>query len=79
MTFLTKNFGQKNPIWFFNLHVQLDQNAILNKLIWTRSFQLGLFGWFSLLGLFTKFFLPKGRDNNIIWAATKYIYNLNFI
>jgi hypothetical protein len=32
--FLTKNFSKKNPIWFFCLHVQLDQNVILDKSIW---------------------------------------------
>jgi hypothetical protein len=33
--FFTGNFGQKNPHMVFCPHVQLDQNVILDKLIWT--------------------------------------------
>jgi hypothetical protein len=36
IAFLTGNFGKKKtPIWFFCPHVQLDQNAIMDKLFWT--------------------------------------------
>ncbi len=39
MTFLTGNFDKKNPpIWLFCPQVQLDQNAILDKSIWTQLF-----------------------------------------
>jgi len=31
-------WSKKPPIWFFCPHIQLDQNAILDKLIWIRSF-----------------------------------------
>jgi hypothetical protein len=34
--FLIENFGKKTLPVIFCPHIQLDQNAILDKLIWTR-------------------------------------------
>ncbi len=41
---------KKTPTWFFFPHVQLDQSANLDKLIWDKLFWLCLFGWFFLPG-----------------------------
>jgi hypothetical protein len=51
--FLTGNFGKKTPAhMIFFPHVQLDQNAILDKLFWTQLFWLGIFSWFFLPSFF---------------------------
>jgi len=63
--FFDKKFwSKKPPIWFFCPHVQLDQSAILDKLIWIWSFWLG--------------FLLNHHDNNIIWASIQKIYYLSY-
>jgi hypothetical protein len=53
MIFLTKIHNKTNSRCGFYPLVKLDQNAILNKLISTRSLWLGPFGWFFLKLIFT--------------------------
>jgi hypothetical protein len=57
---------------------EINWNAILDKSMWTRTFWLGLFGWFFLLDCFYQFFLLNHNDNNIIWTTTKNIYYLSY-
>jgi hypothetical protein len=68
MVFLPKKSIKKTP-WFFCPLVQLDQNAILDKLFWTKPFCPTLFG-FYLLGIFTHKIKQKYLGKN------KKIYNL---
>jgi hypothetical protein len=66
-TFLTENFGLKNPYMVFlppcptwsKCHFG---QVYLDPTILTRSF------W---LPFFTRFYLLNHQDNNIIWATTK--------
>jgi hypothetical protein len=73
----TKNFNKKKPPYgFFALMSNLTKMPF-----WTSQFGLDRFDYvflvvFFLLGFLTKFFLLNHRDNNIIWAMTKYIYYL---
>jgi hypothetical protein len=75
--FLLKVLVKTKPMWFFCPHVQLDQRAIFGQVDLKTTILTGSFLLVFFITFFTRFYLLNHHDNNIIWAITINIYNLN--